>query len=177
MPFNHDNMIGVRLAERLVNLRATRSWTSEALASALHDALVRFDTVDPELERGLSAWASELRTVFAADDVDGRMASVNAVLAVGVRKVQLATHDGLPPHLHFADHESGVLDRVRAMTSGGLAVFATEAGGGRMGICARQGCDCVFADVSKNGRRAYCSAACGNRDAVQRYRARSAHRR
>jgi hypothetical protein len=174
VPFNHDNMLGVRLAEQLVNLRATGAWSRPALERVLHDALVRFTVLDDALDRDLSAWTSALRPVFAAADVAERMDRINTVLTAGVRSVQLVTHDDLPPHLHFADRESTVVDRVRAMTSGGLAVFATEAAGERMGVCARPDCDCVFADTSKNGRRAYCSASCGNRDAVERYRARRA---
>lgn len=46
----------------------------------------------------------------------------------------------------------------------------TEAAGGRLGACAKDGWSRVFADTSRGGRRAYCSARCGNADAVQRYR-------
>lgn len=33
------------------------------------------------------------------------------------------------------------------------------------------GCRSVFVDTSRNGRRRYCSARCGNYDAVARHRA------
>jgi len=64
------------------------------------------------------------------------------------------------------------VERVRALTAGGLAIFITEAAGGRLGTCARDGCPKVFADTSRGGRRAYCSARCGNAEAVMRYRER-----
>ena len=80
------------------------------------------------------------------------------------------THDGLPPHLHFAFSDDDLLSRVQAFTAGSLAIFTVEAEGLRLGACARAGCDRVFADTSRNGRRAYCSARCGNTDAVHRYR-------
>ena len=55
-------------------------------------------------------------------------------------------------------------------TAGGLAVFIAEAGGSRLGSCARDECRHVFVDTSRGGRRTYCSARCGNKDAVHRYR-------
>lgn len=82
----------------------------------------------------------------------------------------LTTHDGMDPHLHFAETSDGLVERVRAVTAGGLAIFMTEAAGGRLGTCARSGCNKVFADTSRAGRRTYCSTRCGNADAVQRYR-------
>ncbi|MFP3712434.1 CGNR zinc finger domain-containing protein [Puerhibacterium sp. TATVAM-FAB25] len=169
-------MIGVRLAEDLVNLQATGPWEAGAVTEALRRTPIRFDRLDDATLGDLHAWARRLRGVFAADDVEQRAQRINALLAHGVQLVQLATHDGLPPHLHFAGQESSLVQRVRAMTAGGIAIFAVEAEAGRMGVCARPGCLRVFADTSKNGRRAYCSATCGNSHAVQRYRERQAYR-
>jgi predicted RNA-binding Zn ribbon-like protein len=115
-----------------------------------------------------------LRTVFEATSVESRTARTNALLDDGVRRVQLAIHDDLPPHLHFAHADIDPAQRVMALTAGGLATFLAEAGGGRIGVCARPGCERAYVDTSKNGRRAYCSATCGNTHAVQRYRERRA---
>ncbi|WP_306904210.1 CGNR zinc finger domain-containing protein [Arthrobacter pascens] len=43
-------------------------------------------------------------------------------------------------------------------------------GGERIGSCARTGCLNAFVDNSKAGRQRYCSARCGNTDAVARHR-------
>jgi predicted RNA-binding Zn ribbon-like protein len=175
MPFNHDNMIGVRLAVDLVDLHATGPWEAPAVFPVLRRSFV---TVSEEGELDdatmglLSDWALQLRRAFAADGRDERADRINDLLAEGVRIVRLASHDSLPPHLHFADAESELVQRIKALTAGGLAIFAVEAEAERLGICARPGCDRVFADTSKNGRRAYCTAACGNAHAVQRYRRR-----
>jgi predicted RNA-binding Zn ribbon-like protein len=174
MPFNHDNMIGVRLAEELVNLACDGRWVAASVAPVLRRALVRFDAVDDDVLGQLEEWTARLRGVFAAVGPGERSERINDVLVDGVRLVQLAAHDGLPPHLHFAGDESGLVERIMAMTAGGLAIFAVEAGAERMGVCARPGCRRVFADTSRNGRRAYCSASCGNGHAVQRYRERRA---
>ncbi|MGO4807404.1 CGNR zinc finger domain-containing protein [Arthrobacter sp. 2MCAF15] len=176
MPFNHDNMIGVHLAEELVNLDVDGSWTSDTVAATLARSLVRIVDLDDELA-GLRDWTRCLRGVFAATNTDARCELINELLAVGVHQVHLATHDGFPPHLHFARDEHRLTERVQAATIGGLAFFAVEASVGRMGICSRPGCEHAYVDTSRNGRRAYCSAICGNAHAVQRYRGRKAANR
>ncbi|MEV4988949.1 CGNR zinc finger domain-containing protein [Pseudarthrobacter sp. LMD1-1-1.1] len=120
----------------------------------------------------LRDWTTRLRAVFESDSEKDRCATVNALLEQGVKRVFLTVHDGLGPHLHFAETSDSLVERVRALTAGGLAIFITEAAGGRLGTCARDGCPKVFADTSRGGRRAYCSARCGNAEAVMRYRER-----
>lgn len=115
-------------------------------------------------------WSRRLRPVFEAVSQDERCEMVNALLADGAGRVYLTTHDGLRPHLHFAPDGKDVQSRVRAVTAGGLAIFAMEAEGRRLGVCALDSCRTAFADTSRNGRRAYCSARCANTDAVRRHR-------
>jgi predicted RNA-binding Zn ribbon-like protein len=170
MQFNHDNMSGVRLAEALVNMLIEDRWDIPILQELLTDHLFRSPEVKSESEKELREWTEKLRAVFEADGEEARCATINALLAEGVRRVYLTTHDGMHPHLHFAEASDRLIERVRAVTAGGLAIFMTEAAGGRLGACARDGCSRVFADTSRGGRRAYCSARCGNADAVQRYR-------
>jgi len=175
MPFNHDNMIGVRLAEDLVNLAWEGPWDAASLLRVLRSGFVTVSGTgqldDDTIER-LREWTTRVRRAFAAGSAGERADRLNELLTDGVRLIQLASHDDLPPHLHFADSEAELLQRIKALTAGGLAIFAVEAEAQRMGVCARPGCERVFADTSKNGRRAYCSAVCGNAHAVQRYRAR-----
>jgi predicted RNA-binding Zn ribbon-like protein len=172
MQFNHDNMHGVRLAESLVNMLADATWDSAALQDLLTSHLFRAPRVTPANQDELREWAVRLQTVFAAGDQEVRCSAVNALLAGGVRRVFLTTHDGMLPHLHFADASETLVERVRAVTAGGLAIFMTEAAGERLGVCALPDCGRVFADTSRGGNRAYCSARCGNAGAVQRYRGR-----
>lgn len=171
MQFNHDNMHGVRLAESLVNMLADGQWGSDALQELLANHLFRSPRVTPASRNELREWTVRLQTVFAADDQAARCSAVNALLAAGVRRVFLTTHDDMLPHLHFADASETLVERVRAVTAGGLAIFMTEAAGERLGVCAWRDCHRVFADTSRGGNRTYCSARCGNADAVRRYRA------
>ncbi|EMY33310.1 hypothetical protein D477_015626 [Arthrobacter crystallopoietes BAB-32] len=170
MQFNHDKMPGVWLAEELVNMLDEDAWEIPVLENLLTNHHFRHSGLDPEVGPEVREWALHLRSVFDSPDADTRCTAVNALLDQGVRRVFLATHDGLLPHMHFADWGDTVIERLRGMTAGGLAVFVVEAGGGRLGTCARSGCRKVFADTSRGGRRAYCSAKCGNADAVHRYR-------
>lgn len=149
---------------------------ARTLCQLLRRSFVR--SVGPEaLDAGtlnrLNNWAQKLRAVFGSDSVLDRTEHINKILNDGVRSVRLAVHGDLPPHLHFANAEDELVQRIKALTVGGLAIFAVEAG--RMGVCGRLGCGRVYADTSKNGRRAYCTATCGNTHAVQRYRKRQQH--
>lgn len=171
--FNHDNMHGVRLAESLVNMLADGAWDTDALQDLLTRHLFRSPRITPSTHEELRDWAVRLQTVFAAGDQEARCTAVNALLAEGVRRVFLTTHDEMLPHLHFADASETLAERVRAVTAGGLAIFMTEAAGERLGVCAWRDCSRVFADTSRGGNRTYCSARCGNADAVRRYRGRA----
>ncbi|HKS03164.1 MAG TPA: CGNR zinc finger domain-containing protein [Arthrobacter sp.] len=172
MQFNHDNMHGVRLAESLVNMLADGRWDSDALQDLLTRHLFRSPTVTSAYRDELREWAGRLQTVFAADNQKARCSAVNHLLAAGVRRVFLTTHDDMLPHVHFADAGDTLVERVRAVTAGGLAIFMTEAAGERLGVCAWRDCNRVFADTSRGGNRTYCSTRCGNADAVRRYRGR-----
>jgi len=165
-------MTGVLLAADLVNLQGGQAWSIAEVESALRDHSIRGVVVDKATSVALRRWSARLRMVFAADDEQGRCQAINALLVDGTASVYLTTHDGLRPHLHFTPEDDDLLGRVMAVTAGGLAIFTVDADGRRLGTCALPGCALVFADTSRSGRRTYCTARCGNTDAVQRHRAR-----
>ena len=169
MQFNHDNMTGPALAADLVTL-VGRGWDDERATSVLTHHHIRRIDLDADASHRLAAWSARLRPVFATHDVDARCAAINALLTEGTAQPYLTAHDGLRPHLHFAAEDDDVVARVAAVTAGGLALFAVEAGGKRLGMCARSGCTVAFVDTSRNGLRSYCSTTCGNYMAVRRHR-------
>ncbi len=171
MQFNHDNMTGPALAAALVNLEGSGTWSRETLLETLHDHQIRRPELTEQSCDDMRVWARRLRTVFAAASVEDRCGAINGLLADGAGNAYVTTHDDLRPHLHFAAEDQDVLSRVKAVTAGGLAIFTVEAEGSRLGVCSRQTCITVYVDTSRNGRRGYCNARCGNADAVQRYRA------
>lgn len=170
MQFNHDNMTGVLLAADMVNLGASADWCAGPVQALLRSHGIRRPDVTQAQCAALRGWAWRLREVFTAPDAGARCGAINELLGEGAARVFLTTHDGLRPHLHFTPDDNDVVARVMAVTAGGLALFTVESGGQRLATCARPGCGTVFVDTSRNGRRAYCCARCGNHDAVRRHR-------
>lgn len=162
-------MTGPMLAADLVNLAHTR-WSSVAAAGILAEHEIRRSELEEEASDALCAWTAELRRVFDAADVGERCTAINEILDAGTSRVYVTLHDELRPHLHFVTDDEDVVARVRAVTAGGLAIFIVESEGARLGVCGRESCGMVFVDTSRNGRRAYCSARCGNYVAVTRHR-------
>lgn len=169
MQFNHDNMTGPLLAVDLVNF-AGGTWTVDGAQEILRKHQIRRASLTSSTSESLQDWAGRLRAAFEAIDVGTRCRVINGLLDAGAMRAYLSTHDQLRPHLHFAPDDDDVLARVEAVTAGGLAIFAVESDGARLGICARNSCGIAFVDTSRNGLRSYCSARCGNNDAVQRHR-------
>lgn len=164
-------MTGPLLAADLVNLAGRGQWTAEEARAILDRHEIRRSALSSASSEQLRRWSSRLRSAFEPADVDARCGAINELLKAGTSRAYLTTHDQLRPHLHFfASDDDDVVARVQAVTAGGLAIFAVESDGGRLGICVRPGCGTAFVDTSRNGRRAYCSARCGNNDAVQRHR-------
>lgn len=165
MGYSHENQVGAQLAAALVNAQDVQN-----LEAVLRDFSIREPALDAMAEQGLHAWAAELEPAFAAQTVDDRCNSINALLDRAAGKVSLTTHDHSRPHLHLFPEGDDVLSRVKAVTAGGLALFIAWSGGERIGTCAREKCFKAFVDNSKAGRQRYCSARCGNTDAVARHR-------
>ena len=163
--YSHETQVGAQLAAALVNAP-----DGQDLEALLRDFSITDPGLDTAAEQGLYAWAAELKPAFAARSVEARCLSINALLERAAGKVSLTTHDGSLPHLHLFPDGDDVLSRVKAVTAGGLALFIAWSGGERIGTCARERCYRAFVDNSKAGRQRYCSARCGNTDAVARHR-------
>jgi predicted RNA-binding Zn ribbon-like protein len=68
----------------------------------------------------------------------------------------------------------GVVGQPRGAAPMGTALHLAGRGMHRLGRCGVEGCERVFADVSRTGRQRYCGTVCSNRDAVRRHRAKAA---
>jgi len=158
--------VGPRLAAALVNAESLSEF-----GGLLVEHQIRRPWLSSVDREALDAWVSRLRPVFLAEGVDERCAAVNALLSDVAGALFLTTHDETPPHLHLVADERDVVARVQSVTATGLAFFLAWSGGGRLGTCARSRCGRAYVDASKAGRQRYCSARCGNTDAVARHRA------
>ncbi len=126
-------------------------------------------TLNARQTAGLRRWIARLDEVFTDPTVD----RLNALLAETTSRPYISTHDGRPPHLHYAGEGDPMDERVKAYTAAGLATLFCE-DAGRIGRCAREGCRVVFIDTSRNGRRRFCSTKCSTRVHVAEHRRRSA---
>lgn len=168
MQFKHYEMIGVGIAAAICNQRPTTAGGYEAILQA--HRVDRPEVTDEDVGT-LRGWRKELRDVFITTPGERHLV-VNRLLTDAGCAPRLAAHDGLPPHLHFAPKSSTGAARIKAMTAGGLALAIATIGGERLGRCARHGCETVFVDTTRAGRRLYCSVSCANRVRVARHRAR-----
>lgn len=170
MHFNPYGGVAAQMAVALVNLGPSAS--PEAIGELLraHDYRPLSPISDADAVE-LARWADGLRPVFAVPDLGRQVSMLNEMLAATVAQPYISQHDGRPPHLHFADENASLVDRIKAYTVGGLAHALCEEPR-RIGRCGRAGCAVVYVDTSRNGRRRFCSTQCANRVHVADHRAR-----
>ncbi|WP_024802572.1 CGNR zinc finger domain-containing protein [Nocardia sp. BMG51109] len=165
MQFNPYGGAAAELAARLVNADSAAD-----LVRLLDQFGYRpITTLSARQTADLRRWIRRLDEVFADPTVD----RINALLAETTSRPYISTHDGRPPHLHYAWEGDPMDERVKAYTAAGLATLFCE-DAGRIGRCARDGCRTVFVDTSRNGRRRFCSTRCSTRVHVAEHRRRAA---
>ncbi|WP_280524990.1 CGNR zinc finger domain-containing protein [Streptomyces inhibens] len=166
---NHYGRLGAVLSADLINLSETDAASIQNLLEA-HE-IRRPEVVDADVE-GFRRWRDQLARAFRSGDSAEQCSAVNDLLVEATIRPWVSTHDGLQPHLHFVPDSADVLSRVKAVTAGGLAFVLCWEGGARLGRCMRSECSRAYVDTSRNGRRRYCTARCGNTEAVMRHRSR-----
>lgn len=158
------------LAVDLVNHQPSSS--AELVDRCLVAGLAReWDPVPEDLD-AVRAFLERWTAVVDAGTPAERARLLNVLLAEGTGPPRLTDHDG-HWHLHHRDDGLGLAGVLHALIATGTATHLAMRGMDRLGRCAAHGCERVFADVSRNGRQRYCSARCGNNDAVRRHRRRS----
>lgn len=129
--------------------------------------------VDPDDLVRTRAFLDEWLAVVDAADPADRARLLNDLLRGASAYPRLTDHAGDGWHIHYRDPDIPLASVLRTLICVGTALHLTGRGMHRLGRCAAQGCDLVFADVSRTGRQRFCSPACSNRDAVRRHRQRS----
>ena len=74
--------------------------------------------------------------------------------------------------LHHHPVDAALVPMYTSICAEGLARIVGAGGGARLGTCEGPACDRVFADVSKNASRRFCSTACQNRVKAAAFRRR-----
>jgi predicted RNA-binding Zn ribbon-like protein len=171
--FNPYGGTAAQLAAAVVNAGpdATHDMFDDILAA--FDYNPTRDDVTSSQARELTRWAQRLRAVFLEADLSQQVRLVNELLAAVAAPPYISQHDGRAPHFHYAEHDSPLVYRIKAYTAGGLA-HALCHEPHRIGHCQRPGCDHVYVDTSRNGRRRFCTPQCANRTHVAEHRSRQA---
>jgi hypothetical protein len=136
-------------------------------------------TVDASLDNAveLGTYAGVFRDVFeavSAGDLDTAATQVNKLLRWTDARPELERHDGSQWHLHFHSMSRSLASGWAAGCAAGLATVVGGPVYDRLGVCTAPRCDRVYVDLSRNGTRRFCSAACQNRVKVAAFRARQA---
>jgi hypothetical protein len=166
--FNTYTAAGAHIAAALVN---SAQLTGPELAVLLGAYSVHKPVPGPDTLGPLGEWTRRLRPVFGPD-ADEQAALVDALLVDADCRPRLVSHDGQAPHIHEAPLDAPLHARVMALTAAGLAQLIADGFGTRLNRCHRAGCPVVFVDVSRNGRRCFCSVRCANVVNVAKHRAR-----
>ncbi|MDL5157211.1 CGNR zinc finger domain-containing protein [Actinomycetospora termitidis] len=142
----------------------------EDLVRRCRDAgLVVDGTADDDIERTRAVLERWVRVVDATEPAV-RAHLTNGLLAEYCDHPRMTDHADDGYHLHFRDADLPVGRVLCSLIAMGTALHLAGRGMHRLGRCAVEGCERVFADVSRTGRQRYCSTACSNRDAVRRHR-------
>ena len=177
--FAHDTEVALLAAAALVN---TDQADGDGLADlAMLDAFVdewgwtgsrRHNRRELDEVRALRPRLRRLWQV-EADDV---VALVNEMLREAKALPQLVRHDSWDYHLHATAPDAPLADRMAVEAAMAMVDVVREGELRRLRICEFPDCGGVLVDLSKNRSKRFCDAGCGNRAAVNAYRARRAAR-
>jgi predicted RNA-binding Zn ribbon-like protein len=147
--------------EALVGYLTDRAWLQPQVADKDVTALRRFQR--------------DLRPAFeasAADDSQGVVDVLNALLERHPITPRIADHNPANLHIHVANRAASVSDLLIGESLLGLANLICDLGPTRLGVCAATPCTNVYVDTSPNQSRRYCSERCSSRANVAAFRAR-----
>ena len=173
MHFNTYGGAAAVLAADLVNLVGSGVFEREEVAAVVRRHAPSLPEPTSSEAVRIMQWAECLDSVFGEESAQRQADLINGLLHQAASRPRISTHHGQPPHLHYHGDGDGVVNRVRAVTATGLAYVLCHDGGHRLGRCADQRCRQVFIDVSKGGKRRFCSTQCANRVNAARHRSRA----
>jgi hypothetical protein len=175
MHFNPYGGPAAELAAALVNLDrgVIAAGTAAQRLSEMYKTFNRANTdVTPGEAAEILAWADRLSPAFGEPDIDRLVGVVNGLLRDSASQPYISQHDGRAPHIHYAPEQDGEVTRTKAFTAAGVAHVLCQ-DPARLGRCDGAGCDIVYVDTSRNGRRRFCSTRCATRVYVADHRSRA----
>jgi predicted RNA-binding Zn ribbon-like protein len=175
--FAHDTEVALVAAAELVNTAdrdAEKLPDPAALTAFLttHRWTGRHERTTAEL-RAVHALRPRLRRLWETDE-DEVVEIVNTLLREANALPQLVRHDEWPYHLHATSRDAPLADRMAVEAAMAMVDVVREGELRRLRICEFPDCRGVLVDLSKNRSKRFCDSGCGNRAAVNAYRARRA---
>ena len=178
MIFAHDTIDGLECAAALVNTDDGEEHLGDVatLSAFLKERgwTGRHDRDDAEL-RAVRALRPKLRQLWELDE-DGVVELVNKLLRDARALPQLVKHDGWDYHLHATSPSTPLATRMAVEAAMAVLDLVRTKELRRLCVCEYPGCERVVVDLSKNRSKRFCDGGCGNRAAVEAYRARAKRR-
>ncbi|MGW3352757.1 CGNR zinc finger domain-containing protein [Nonomuraea rubra] len=126
----------------------------------------------PDAGRRLGELAAELRQALLAEHPADQAGHINAMIRKYGAQPYLAEDVGQPFHLHFHGSGGTEVEALGGEFATALALIVDGYGTGRFGRCEAHQCEAVYIDLTRNGSRRYCGAACTTRAKTAAYRSR-----
>src|SRR5262245_36421233 len=123
--------------------------------------------------RAVRALRPRIRKFWELDE-DRIVVLVNELLREGRALPQLVKHDGWDYHIHASSPDAPLAVRMAVESAMAVVDVVRTKELSRLRMCEYPGCHSVVIDLSKNRSKRFCDAGCGNRAAVNAYRARQA---
>lgn len=174
MVFAHDTEEALSAAADLVNTaeEPDELTTVEELNTFYEGAGWRGDHAgDPGELAEVRALRPTLRQMWLSQGAE-QVDRVNALLREGGAMPQVVRHDEYDWHLHATTPQEPLATRMAVEAAMAMVDVIRMGETERLKICDAEGCECIFADLSRNRSRRYCSTACSNRMAAAAYRTR-----
>src|SRR5215470_2891151 len=169
MIFAHDTEASLICTAALVNPELADLETLERFLDT-HGWSGKRDRDEAEVA-SVRRFRRRLRRFWTLREV-GVVRLVNDLLRDGGALPQLVKHDGWDYHLHGTAPDAPLATRMAVEAAMGMADLVRTKELSRLRVCDYPSCDNVLVDLSKNRSKRFCDTGCGNRAAVDAYRAR-----
>jgi predicted RNA-binding Zn ribbon-like protein len=169
MIFAHDTESSLICTASLVNTELPDLATLDQFLRA-HGWTGKRDRDDAELE-SVRQLRTQLRRFWKLNEL-GVVTLVNSMLQNGRALPQLLKHDGWDYHLHGTAPDAPLATRMAVDAAMGMVDLVRTKELSRLRVCDYPTCENVLVDLSKNRSKRFCDTGCGNRAAVDAYRAR-----
>jgi predicted RNA-binding Zn ribbon-like protein len=173
--FAHDTEVALAAAAALVNTGRGRTEQLPDTAALDHFTAAWGWTGERTHDQAELDAVRELRPRLARlweAGPDEAASLVNALLREAHALPQLVKHDGWDYHLHGTASDAPLATRIAVDAAMGMVDLVRTKELSRLRVCDYASCDNVLVDLTKNRSKRFCDLGCGNRAAVEAYRAR-----